>query len=304
MDRLNMESIAEKLLANYTSANIARLGQEFDLPSMEENIHITKLLLELLYPGLLYGGGKWRGRVQERTKDLLFEVIDRLTHFIYQCMKFYRESSHVPVSNSESSVSDYVFGMVSKLPEIRLNLSEDIQAAYEGDPSFTCLQEVVLTSPGVLATSVYRLAHVLVELKVPIMPRMMSQWAHSITGIDIHPAAKIGRRFFIDHGTGVVIGETAEVGRGVKIYQGVTLGAISFTKDNHGSLIRGTKRHPTVHDNVTIYANATILGGETVIGRNCIIGASVFLTESVAEGSIVINESNRVNATRLRYVDK
>ncbi|MCB9851298.1 MAG: serine acetyltransferase [Phycisphaerales bacterium] len=147
--------------------------------------------------------------------------------------------------------------------------------------------EIILAYPGLLAIAVHRLAHELYKQEVPMLPRMMSEWAHAHTGIDIHPGARIGDRFFIDHGSGVVIGETTEIGDNVKIYQGVTLGALSFPKDERGRIIRGAKRHPTVEDNVTIYANAIILGGDTVLRRGCTIGGSVFITSSVPEGAKV-----------------
>jgi serine O-acetyltransferase len=170
---------------------------------------------------------------------------------------------------------------LERTPHVRDLLAGDVQAAYDGDPAAINMDEVILAYPGVLATSVYRFAHELYLMDVPLIPRIMTEWAHAITGTDIHPGARIGRNFFIDHATGVVIGETAEIGNYVKLYQGVTLGALSFPKDERGRLIRGYKRHPTVQDRVTIYANATVLGGDTVIGAGSVIGASVFLTSSV-----------------------
>ncbi len=173
------------------------------------------------------------------------------------------------------------------IPAVRELLAGDVQAAFDGDPAALNIDEVILAYPGLLAISVQRLAHPLYELEVPLMPRIMSEWAHARTGIDIHPGANIGRNFFIDHGTGVVIGETTDIGDNVKIYQGVTLGALSFPKDERGRVIRQAKRHPTVRDNVTIYANAIILGGDTVIGENSVIGGSVFVTSSVPPNSVV-----------------
>ena len=179
---------------------------------------------------------------------------------------------------------------VAAIPDVRRLVETDVEAAYEGDPAATSTTEVVLAYPGVYAVSVHRLAHVLYRLKVPILPRMMSEIAHSRTGIDIHPCATIGERFFIDHGTGVVVGETTVIGRNVKIYQGVTLGALSFDKDPEtGMLVKGVKRHPDVEDNVVIYANATILGGETKIGHDSEIGGSVWLISSVPPNSRVYN---------------
>ena len=164
-------------------------------------------------------------------------------------------------------------------------LSGDIQAAYSGDPAAVSTEEVILSYPCVLAITTYRLAHELYLSGVPLIPRIMSEHLHSLTGIDIHPGAKIGKNFFIDHGTGVVIGETAEIGDNVKLYQGVTLGALSFPKDEKGNIIKGRKRHPTVGNNVVIYSGATLLGAETVIGDNVVIGGNVWITGPVASGT-------------------
>jgi serine O-acetyltransferase len=170
------------------------------------------------------------------------------------------------------------------IPGIRAQLADDVQAAYDGDPAAVNTSECILAYPAVHAITIYRYAHQLYEFDVPYVPRIMCEHIHRITGIDIHPGARIGRSFFIDHGTGVVIGETTEIGDNVKMYQGVTLGALSFPKDERGRLIRGHKRHPTVGNSVTIYANAIVLGGETNLGAGSIIGGSVFLTKSVEPG--------------------
>ena len=173
-------------------------------------------------------------------------------------------------------------------------LATDVQAAYDGDPACQSLDEVIFCYPGLDAVTVYRLAHELSDLGVPLIPRMMTEWAHKETGIDIHPGAKIGHYFFIDHGTGVVIGETCEIGEHVKLYQGVTLGALSFPTDAEGNLIRGKKRHPTIEDRVVIYASATILGGDTVIGHDSVIGSSVWVTSSVEPYATVTMEKPRL----------
>jgi serine O-acetyltransferase len=188
---------------------------------------------------------------------------------------------------SEARARETTLQFLEGLPAVREKLAGDVQAAYDGDPAALNTDEVILAYPGLLAISVQRLAHSLYEREVPLMPRIMSEWAHNQTGIDIHPGANIGKNFFIDHGTGVVIGETTDIGNNVKVYQGVTLGALSFPKDERGRVVRGTKRHPTVRDNVTIYANAIILGGDTVIGENSVIGGSVFVTSSVPPNSVV-----------------
>lgn len=177
-----------------------------------------------------------------------------------------------------------VEAFLDRLPEIRELARGDVRAAMEGDPAAVSREEVMQAYPGFRAVTIQRMAHVLWKLGVPLLPRLMTEYAHSATGIDIHPGARLGRRFFIDHGTGVVIGETAVIGDQVKLYQGVTLGGLS-TRDAAG--LRGKKRHPTIGDRVTVYANATILGGETVIGADCVIGANVFLTGSVPPGTTV-----------------
>jgi len=176
--------------------------------------------------------------------------------------------------------------LISKLPEIRNTMKLDVGAAFEGDPAAKSLDEIILSYPGIKAITIQRIAHVLYHQKVPLIPRMLCEYAHRETGIDIHPGAHLGKAFFIDHGTGVVIGETSTIGDNVKIYQGVTLGALSFPKDACGGIIKGAKRHPTIEKNVTIYAGATILGN-IVIGENSIIGGNVWLTESVEPGTKV-----------------
>lgn len=193
----------------------------------------------------------------------------------------------MPDADNRAVVSDFI----AKIPSIRNTLDSDVQAAYEGDPAATSRMEVVVSYPGLYAVTVHRLAHELYLQKVPILPRVMSEIAHSKTGIDIHPGATIGEGFFIDHGTGVVIGETTVIGKNVKLYQGVTLGAISFPKDKKtGILMKGHKRHPNVEDNVVIYAGATILGGDTVIGHDSEIGGNVWLMESIPPHSRVYNK--------------
>lgn len=190
----------------------------------------------------------------------------------------------------------------ARLPEIKRLVDSDVLAAYEGDPAATSPMEVVMAYPGVYAVTIHRLAHELYRLKVPVIPRIMSEIAHSKTGIDIHPGATIGERFFIDHGTGVVIGETTVIGSNVKVYQGVTLGALSFDKDPvTGQLVKGVKRHPNVEDNVVIYAGATILGGNTVIGHDSVIGGNVWLKDSVPPYTCVYN---RPPAPEIRQCSK
>ncbi|MCU6599003.1 serine acetyltransferase [Peribacillus frigoritolerans] len=184
---------------------------------------------------------------------------------------------------------EIVMNLINSLPQIRKTIQTDIEAAYFGDPAAVTPEEILLTYPSIEAVSIYRIAHELYKIGLPIIPRIMSEYAHQITGIDIHPGAKIGDNFFIDHGTGVVIGETCTIGNNVKLYQGVTLGAKNFSLDRQGNPIKGIKRHPDIEDNVVIYAGATVLGGNTVIGQNSIIGGNVWLTESVPPNSKVYN---------------
>jgi serine O-acetyltransferase len=197
-------------------------------------------------------------------------------------------------ANIEQHANELATRYIHTLPSIRTTLMTDVQAAYDGDPACRNRDEVILCYPGLQAITVHRLAHELHLLGVPFLPRMMAEYIHGETGVDIHPGAKIGAKFFIDHGTGVVIGETCEIGEQVKIYQGVTLGALSFAQDNHGKLIRDSKRHPTLGDRVVVYANATVLGGQTVVGHDSVIGSSVWLTNSVEPFTTVIMEKPKL----------
>ena len=230
--------------------------------------HIVNHGLAALHP-CVYGDLTARGAVGEIAADLQKEI-----------------ALLCPGRDAKEIVDDFV----AALPEVRRLVETDVQAAYDGDPAATSRMEVVMAYPGLYAVTIHRLAHVLYKLKVPIVPRVMSELAHSKTGIDIHPGATIGERFFIDHGTGVVIGETTVIGRNVRLYQGVTLGGLSFDKDSTGALVKGLKRHPNIEDNVVIYANATILGGDTTIGHDSEIGGNVWIKESVPPYSRVYNK--------------
>ncbi len=198
-----------------------------------------------------------------------------------------------PDKATEAKAEELLNGFMAELPSVRRILWTDIDAAYEGDPAAKSYEEIILAYPALEAIAIYRMAHLLYD-KVPLIPRIMTEWAHSRTGIDIHPGAKVGSHFFIDHGTGVVIGETTEIGSRVKLYHGVTLGARSFQKDNHGKIKKGGKRHPKVEDDVTIYPNSTMLGGETVIGARSTIGGNVFLVQSVPPDSLAYYEEKQL----------
>ena len=230
--------------------------------------HIVQHGLAALHP-CVYGDLTARGAVGEIAADLQKEI-----------------ALLCPDRDAKEIVDEFL----AALPEVRRLVDTDVQAAYDGDPAATSRMEVVMAYPGLYAVTIHRLAHVLYKLKVPIIPRVMSELAHSKTGIDIHPGATIGERFFIDHGTGVVIGETTVIGRNVRLYQGVTLGGLSFDKDANGALVKGLKRHPNIEDNVVIYANATILGGDTTIGHDSEIGGNVWIKESVPPYSRVYNK--------------
>ena len=234
-------------------------------------IRLLELLRSILYPDVFdeLEEEHTAADLETMSRQQLLEVLRR----VYQEPPKYED------------VADALF---AKLPAIRETLETDIQAGYEGDPAATCPEEVMLAYPAFEAISIFRIAHELYLMKVPMLPRMMTEYAHSLTGIDIHPGATVGPYFFIDHGTGVVIGETTVIGEHVKLYQGVTLGAKSFAVKADGTLVKGNKRHPNIGNNVVIYAGATILGGDTYIGDNCVIGGNVWLTHSVEPGKRVL----------------
>lgn len=258
------------------------------LPARDEIIQLVRDLLELLFPGFIGRQHLTEHNVAFHVGDLLPRIGESAYRQIHMCLCYLAEHKRSGAEHQcDAKARDITVEFLENIPVIRDFLSGDVQAAFDGDPAALNLDEVILAYPGLLAISVQRLAHKLYELDVPLMPRIMSEWAHAQTGIDIHPGARIGRNFFIDHGTGVVIGETTDIGDNVKIYQGVTLGALSFPKDERGRIIREAKRHPTVEDNATIYANAIILGGNTVIGANSVVGGSVFVTSSVPPNSQV-----------------
>jgi serine O-acetyltransferase len=239
-------------------------------------------LQEVIYPGYFGDQALYREYLHAHLADQLYALSKRLEAevrkaFAAQC----RRPGGEVVRHPEKDAGAVVLAFFERLPQVMELIATDVVAAYEGDPAATCLEEVILAYPGLKAVFTYRLAHELHQLGVPLIPRIMTEFAHNETGVDIHPGAKIGREFFIDHGTGVVIGETAEIGDRVKLYQGVTLGALSFPRDERGKLKRGIKRHPTLEDDVVVYAGATILGGETVVGRGSVIGGNVWLTTSV-----------------------
>ena len=269
------------------------------LPSREAVTEIIEHLRRVLFPG--YFGQQ---ELDEITLSFnvgleiytLFELLsNQITLSIrHECRRYQQVCTLCKERGHEEAI---VF--LKKLSGIRKILSDDVRAAFQGDPAAKSFDEIIFGYPGIRAISIYRLAHELFIREIPLIPRMMTETAHSITGIDIHPGARIGRKFFIDHGTGVVIGETCVIGDQVRIYQGVTLGALSLPMEEQGDLLRKQKRHPTIEDRVTIYAGATILGGETIIGAGSVIGGNVWLTRSVPPGTTVMIES-----PKLRYKDE
>ena len=284
-----LDELARELLGSYLGDERARRISHRYLPSREAIVEILEAVLDLMYPG--YFGRQdlsqenLGSHIAEAVATLAPKVEREMEHCL--CYGREREAARAALSDCAPRARELTQVFLRRLPEIRGLLVRDVQAAFDGDPAASNLDEVILAYPGLLAVSVYRIAHALHDLGVPMMARIMTEWAHSKTGCDIHPGAKIGAAFFVDHATGVVIGETTEIGEGVKLYQGVTLGALSFPKDSSGQIIRGTKRHPTVESGSTLYANATVLGGQTVVGAGSVIGGSVFLTHSVPPRSRV-----------------
>jgi len=259
------------------------------LPAKSSIIQLVDDLLEVIYPG--YFGRKYVevANIEYHIGDLIDSIYARLTQETYRSVRpECDKNKDGDCEHCWKTAEEQAVMFLRKVPNLRVRLSADVQAAYEGDPAAKSIDEVIFAYPAIFAITVFRLAHELNAQRIPLLPRIMTEHAHSVTGIDIHPGATIGDGFFIDHGTGVVIGETTYIGNRVKLYQGVTLGALSFAMDEEGRMIRGKKRHPTIEDDVVIYAGATILGGSTVIGRGSVIGGNVWLTRSVPPYTKVI----------------
>lgn len=248
------------------------------IPDRKEVIKVIKDLQSLLFPNY-FKHSEGSENVLSQT-ELLLNIYNRLVAQIQGANAF----NGTEMTCSPEEICDK---FINELPNVKKLLIKDIEAIYEGDPAAKCHEEVLICYPGFYAISIYRIAHVLYTLKVPLIPRIMTEFAHEKTGVDIHAGATIGEYFCIDHGTGIVIGETTTIGNRVKIYQGVTLGAKSFKLDENGNPVKDIKRHPDIGNNVVIYANATILGGDTKIGDNCIIGGNTWLTSSVEDGKTV-----------------
>lgn len=286
--------LSSRIVESYDELGGFNDPEGVNLPSREHVVAILKDLLTLLFPG--YFG------VEPVLKKNAAFFVDALVDAIYIHLReeiarslIYAAQDRCETAESCQNQADRVtIELIEAVPRIRAMLMRDVEAAYAGDPAAKSHDEVILSYPCIEAIATYRISHELYMRQIPLIPRIMSEYAHSRTGIDIHPGAVIGSHFFIDHGTGVVIGETAEIGQNVKLFQGVTLGALSFRKDASGRLVKGGKRHPTIEDDAVIYSGATILGGATVIGQGSVIGANVWLTESVpAHTKVTIGKPNQ-----------
>lgn len=287
------EELINILLDSYKKYDLTVRVDAEHMLNKEMLIRVVEEIRRILFPGYF-------GENRVRSEYLKSLVGERLEFIQYNLKKQIAKSfgnqelcRDCPRSEINSKAEEIADAFIAKIPQIREYLYTDIQAAYNGDPAAYSTDEIIFSYPGVFAVTVYRIAHELWLLGVPMIPRIMTEYAHSETGIDIHPGAEIGKYFFIDHGTGIVIGETTEIGDNVKIYQGVTLGALSTRK---GQQLKGVKRHPTIGDNVTIYSGTSILGGDTVIGDGATIGGNSFIVSSVAAGMTV-----SANSTELKH---
>jgi len=267
-----IEQVVDSILSDYGQGRDIDRIELRQYPDKAVITDIIEKLLRIVYPGFYREKSFRMYNAKHHLSMLIEDVMYNLNREIR--LVFQNEG----MENAEEKAQEVCLAFFDEIPRIRALVQTDVQAAYDGDPAATSKDEVIFCYPGLFAITVYRLAHVLYALGVPMIPRIMSEHAHGITGIDIHPGATVGDYFFIDHGTGIVIGETTVIGSHVKIYQGVTLGGLTT---RGGQSLRGKKRHPTIEDNVTIYAGASVLGGETVIGRDCVIGSNAFITKSV-----------------------
>jgi serine O-acetyltransferase len=283
-----LDEIAKGILASYNEVGGLNNTDGPNLPSKRAMDNLCEQLLQFLFPGFHDERPIHKDDLGIITRERLRALSEQFEDQIAKSLSVSSPDSAI------SSASDVLMRFLEQLPAVRELLRTDILAAYEGDPAASSNEEIILSYPFLEAIAIQRCAHVLYCECVPLLPRMMTEWAHTRTGIDIHPGAQIGEYFFIDHGTGVVIGETSRIGKRVKLYHGVTLGARSFAKDESGQIVKGGKRHPEVGDRVTIYPNSTILGGETLIGDRSTIGANVFLMQSVPPDSLVVYEEKQL----------
>ena len=292
-DWLNNETsqIANKLMA-YNEKHVD-IEKSIGFTGRDKVHQILQRFHEILFPAMYDQATSDKVRTQVIVNDKLRRVALDLRDIIEKVL-IYQNFDNCDGQCGEKAES-VVMELINKFPQIRELIQSDIEAAYNGDPAATSTEEILLSYPSIRAVFIHRIAHELYKLDVTIIPRIMSEYAHQLTGIDIHPGASIGRSFFIDHGTGVVVGETCTIGENVKIYQGVTLGALSFPLDEFGNPIKGIKRHPNIEDNVVIYAGATILGGKTTIGHDTVLGSNIWLTHTVPPYSRVYNSQPSPN---------
>ena len=279
-----IKNIVETILEDYKSGRDIDKMNVYGQPDRDEVRDVTRKIIHILFPGYyrdkFYKSYNDDFRLAILIEDAFYNLKKQIKVSLTHKDDYHDASDDILDEKAEEITADFF----KKIPMIREYVNTDIQATYDGDPASADKEDIILSYPGLLATTINRVAHELHLLGVPLIPRMMTEYAHSRTGIDIHPGATLGRYLMIDHGTGVVVGETSVIGDHVRIYQGVTIGALSTSG---GQLLKGVKRHPTIEDNVTIYSNASILGGETVIGAGSVIGGSAFITSSVAPGSRV-----------------
>jgi serine O-acetyltransferase len=283
-----MEKIKQALLDSYQHHGGINHMDGPNLPSRERVDRLATDLMHLLFPGYFEKRTLTKQEFDEALAERLSDLHDNLADEIGKSLRFRADDSESTDGESEA------LHILRALPIIRGLLRTDVEAAYTGDPAAPSYEEIILAYPCVLAVALYRVAHVAYVRKIPILPRMLTEYAHRRTGIDIHPGASIGSHFFIDHGTGVVIGETTTIGSHVKLYQGVTLGARSFKMDANGQIVKGTKRHPNIEDHVIIYSGATILGGNTTIGAHSVIGANVWVMDSIPPNSLVTSKGENL----------
>ena len=270
-----IESVVDSILSDYSGGRDIDKIELFRQPDKDVIIDIIEKLRRIVFPGYFRDKNY---RVYNAKHNLSMLIEDVMFHLNQQVALVFQNAGE-PEATAHAHAQQVCLKFFQAIPQVRDMVQTDLEAAYAGDPAATGMAEIIFAYPGLFAITVYRLAHVLYTLNVPMLPRIMTEHAHSITGIDIHPGATIGKYFFIDHGTGIVVGETTVIGENVKLYQGVTLGAQST---RGGQSLRGKRRHPTIEDNVTIYAGASVLGGDTVIGRDSVIGSNAFITKSIA----------------------
>ncbi len=292
-----MERLVNRIIQTYEGDVGINFIDASDLPVRDKIVEILDLLMELIFPGCTGKRTVTRTNINFVVIDILYHVYTELASQIERAYRHRCRMEKCDTGDCRRMAEDATQHLLLELPKIREMLKGDVSAAFDGDPAAKSFEEIILSYPCIIAIATYRIAHELYLKDVPLIPRIMTECAHAKTGIDIHPGATIGRNFFIDHGTGVVIGETSIIGDNVKLYQGTTLGALSFPKDERGRIIKGGKRHPTIESNVTIYAEATILGNVT-IGKGSVIGGNVWLKESVPPGVTVT-----VKGTDLLYTE-